>query len=174
MHRHALAWRLFCSGRAEEALEVERNHVVEYPDDAVAHGFFGVLAAWMGMHEDALKGTERAARLSGNNPGIMTFHTYALACAGKDDQAKSLADALTTRELPRAPGSHLSMTYVKLGDFDRALELLHEAHDEKCPWFRGARFDPRIEELGADPRFQALYGDLEWPGGSSAGLALVS
>ena len=173
MHRHALAWRLFCSGHAEEALEIERNHQVEYPDDIVAHGYFGVIAALMGMHEDALKGTERAARLSGNNPGIMTLYTYALACAGKNEQAKTLADALQTQVLPRAPGSHLSMTYVKLGDFDRALELLREAHDEKCPWFRGARFDPRIGELGADPRFQALYGDLARPGGSSARLAQV-
>ena len=174
LNRHGLAWRLFCSGKAGEALEIERRHTSERPNDAMSQAAYGLIASWLGAHEKSLPAVERAIELAGENPGLMSAYTYALARAGKIEQAKSRADALLSRSLPRAPRSHLAMTYVQLGDYDRALELLREAREEKCPWFRLARFDPRIEGLGADPRLHALYRDLQWPDGSSDRLALVS
>ncbi len=49
------------------------------------------------------------------------------------------------------------MTYVALGDEGRALELLREARDERCPFFAGARYDPRLGDLASDNRLLALY-----------------
>jgi len=160
LHQRGLAWRLFCCGMPEEALEIERGRVRDYPEDAEAHGIFGIYAAFLGLHDEAVKATERAIHLAANSPGVMTLHTYALACAGRHDQARALADSLQNEELPRAPRSHLAMTYVPLGDHDRALELLREAREEKCPWFRNARFDPRLESLGTDSRLLALFEGL--------------
>ena len=161
LHRHALAWRLFCSGKAREALAIEQNEKSEHPEDVMSQGTFSIIASWLGEHELALSAVERAVQLSGKNPGIMTMYTYALARAGKKEQARTHADALLNHFLPRAPRPHLAMTYVQLGDFDQALELFREAREEKCPWFRGARFDPRIEDLGTDPRFISLYDDIK-------------
>lgn len=160
LHRHALAWRYFCSGLQDEALEIEHRIMVDYPEDAVAHGAFGTMAAWAGIHDASLEATERAIDMSGGLPGVMTLHTYALACAGQKKQARALADGLLNESLPRAPRSHLAVTYVALGDDDRALELLAQARDEKCPWFRGARFDPRLGALATDERLKALYKGL--------------
>ena len=157
LNSHALSWRLFCSGMPEEALEIERRHMSDHPNDPTSHALYGIIAAWLGNHKDSLHATERAVQASEKNPGIMTAYTYALASAGKKKQARALADALPVGTLPRAPLSHLAMTYVPLGDFDRALEILHAAREEKCSWFRGSRFDPRIGELGTDPRFIALF-----------------
>ncbi len=157
LNRHALSWRLFCSGMPEEALEIEQRHMSDQPNDPTSHALYGIIAAWLGNHKDSLKATERAVNAAEKNPGIMTAFTYALACAGEKKQARKLADSLPVRTLPRAPLSHLAMTYVSLGDFDRALEILHTAREEKCSWFRGSRFDPRIGELGTDPRFISLF-----------------
>lgn len=160
LHRRGLAWRMFCCGMPEEALEIERGMTRDYPEDAEAHGAFGIYAAFLGLHDEAVKATERAIHLADNSPGVMTLHTYALACAGRHDEARALANDLHNKELPRAPRSHLAMTYVPLGDYDRALELLREARDEKCPWFRNARFDPRLEALRTDSRLLALFEGL--------------
>ena len=160
LHRRGLAWRLFCSGGPEEALEIERSMMREYPEDAEAHVCFGMYAAFLGAHDEALEASRHAAQMSGRNPGIMSLHTYVLACAGEHEKARRLADGLLNDELPRAPRSLLAMTYVPLGDHDRALHLLGQAREEKCLWFRGARFDPRLGELAHDPRLLALYADL--------------
>ena len=160
LHRRGLGWRMFCCGMPKQALELARGMVRDYPEDAEAHVAFAIYAAFLGIHDEAVKASERAIQLAGNHPGVMTLHTYVLACAGRQDQARTLARSLENEELPRAPRSHLAMTYVTLGDHDRALELLREARDEKCPWFRNARFDPRLEALGTDSRLLALFEGL--------------
>lgn len=157
VNRHALAWRLFSSGMPEEAMEMERRHISEYPDDALSYGIFGLMCAWLEIHEDSLKATKRAIQLSKKNPGLMTFYTYALARAGQKEKARALIDSLPTNKLPRAPLSFIAMTYVQLGDFHIALRLLRDSREEKCPWFRHSRFDPRIGELANDWRFNALF-----------------
>jgi Flp pilus assembly protein TadD len=140
-----------------EALEIESKLMVEYPNDEAAHGMYGVIAAWMDQLDQSLWATKRAVQLSGNNPMVMTTYTYALARSGQIEEARALADMLLSKRFPRAPRPHLAMTYVALGNTDKALELLDEARVEKCPWFRPARYDPRIGELQSDKRLIALY-----------------
>lgn len=160
LNKHALVWRLFCSGRPDEAFKLQNRNIADSPNDQVALAMFGVIAAWMGSRDESLEATKRAVRASGENPMVITTRTYALARAGRDEQARALADDLINDELPRACRPHLAMTFVQLGEHARALELLRQARDEKCPWFRVARFDPRIEELGFDQRLLALYKNL--------------
>ena len=160
LNKHALVWRLFCSGKPDEALNLQQRNIADFPDDQVALAMYGVIAAWMGSRNESLEATERAVRTSGENPMVMTTRAYALARAGRDDQARALADDLINEDLPRACRPHVAMTFVQLGEHARAIELLREARDEKCPWFRIARFDPRLEALGTDSRLLALFEGL--------------
>lgn len=157
LSRHALAYALFCAGRPEEALAIEREVQVEQAYLDIGHAHVALLTAWLDGKKGSLESAHTAARISGRNPLVMTVLSYTLARAGDVAEARRLADTIGAAVLPRAPRPHLAMTYVALGDHDRALELLSEARRERCPWFPGARFDPRMDRLTDDPRLKALY-----------------
>ena len=96
-------------------------------------------------------------RCTGGNPANLTAVSYVLARTGRAREARKLAASINVEEPPRAPRTHLAMTYVALGETETALELLRQARSEGCPWFATARFDPRIGALKDDTRLQALY-----------------
>lgn len=154
---HALAWALFCAGRGDEALEIERTVRRDLPYLDIGHGYAAVFAAWLGLHEEAIAAAREGVRITANNPAFLTALSYALARAGQAREAKSIADSAQSATLPRAQRPHLAMTYVALGHAERAIELLREGRDERCPWFFAARADPRLDYLASDARLQDLY-----------------
>lgn len=154
---HALAWTLFCAGAPEEALEMERRVRRDTPHVDAGHAYVALMAAYLGLLDEAVAAARDAARITGENPLIMTAVAYTFAVAGRTRDARALADEAAAAQLPRAPRGHLAMSYVALGDAERAIRLLREARRERCPFFLAARFDPRLGSLAGDPRVQNLF-----------------
>jgi DNA-binding winged helix-turn-helix (wHTH) protein/Flp pilus assembly protein TadD len=167
LNTHALAWSLFCAGEWEEALEIERRVVRDTPQVEVGHVYVAVMGSWLGFHREAVAAGRRAVEICHRDPSVLTTLTYALARSGEHGAAHALAEQARAVELPRAVRPHLAMTYAALGDAERVVALLREARDEGCPWFGGARYDPRLEDLADHPAVLALYGGerdrvMEW------------
>jgi len=158
LNKHALGWSLFCAGSWQEALEVERAVRQDQPHVDLGHAYVAIMAAWLGLYDEAIAAGRQTARITAKNPAFMTALSYALAKAGEADEARSIADSAASATLPWAPKPHVAMTYAALGDAERVVELLRDAREEHCPWFPGARFDPRLDALADDPRVQVLYG----------------
>lgn len=159
LNRHCYSWALFCSGRATEALALERDLRRTYPLDDVAHGYVGVIAAYLGKHQEALAASEDAMQLSPGRPAVCAAAAYTFARAGETERALQLAEYATEAILPRAPRPMLADVYAELGDVERALDLLREARDEGCAWFAPARLDPRLAALQSNNNFLALFPD---------------
>jgi len=154
--QHSLAFSLFYAGRCDEALELLDHMARERRAIDVTWGYMGLMAAWAGRHGEAVPAARRAAEMSGGDPTITSVLGYALACAGKREQARRTAGELRAAVLPRAVRTHLAMVYVAIGDDDEAISLLREAWEERCVWIGAAPYDPRLRALGDHPFLRSL------------------
>jgi len=99
-------------------------------------------------------------------------HAYALACAGRADEARALLERLQWMSRERfVLSSFTPAVHVALGDFDAALSELRAAADTRCPWFFQMLADPRLKPLHSRPEFkelQALLTNMEDAAASAA------
>ncbi len=157
LNRHSYCWALFCGGRAEDALGMERILRRDYPQDDIAQGYVALFAAYLRQDDEALAASSAALQLSADLPAVCAAMAYVLARLGKKRDAWKLAECAEAAVLPRAPRPMLAPAYVELGEEERALTLLQEAREEGCAWLPPARLDPRLKRLQSDDRFTALF-----------------
>ena len=145
MFLHMLNWALFFAGRVEEAIESERQIVAEAPWLEIAQGSIAVFASYLGHHAEAIKAARKALALSKGNPSIGSALSYALARAGRCEEAASYLERFREHGPERVASIHGAAAYLALNNYDRAGEFLRNAATEGCPLFNLARFDPRIK-----------------------------
>jgi hypothetical protein len=103
-------------------------------------------------------------------------HAYALACAGRGDEARTILERLQwlsrERFLLRA---FTPAVYVALGEPDAALAELSISNKIRGPWFFQTLADPRLKPLHARPEFkqmQTLLAAMEAEAGSDEQASL--
>jgi len=151
------AFTLFLAGHVAEALQFERQVLENHPGDDLAHGYMSLFLVSLGEHREALDFAFKALSLAKNIPAMWGFMAWSLAVCGETEEAGRLVEEAYAARLPRCPRPILAPALVALGKPDQALALLSEAREEQCPWFFGARVDPRLEDLRGDKRWRALY-----------------
>ena len=81
-------------------------------------------------------------------------HAYALACAGRADEARAILERLQwlgrERFLLRA---FTPAVYLVLGEPGAALAELSVCNEIRCPWFFQMLADPRLKPLASRPEF---------------------
>jgi len=94
---------------------------------------------------------------SGGNAVIIGTLGFALAAAGRRDDAKALVDELDARAGAHyVPAFNYAMIYVGLGDVDRAFEYLDRAFDERSSWLVSLNIEPLLDSIRDDRRFADL------------------
>jgi len=155
--RHAHAVTLFFTGNSAEALRQENWVLENYPGDDIAPGYQSIFLASLGLHQEALDAAYRALGLSQHVPSTWGAIAWCMAVCGEPEEARRLLKEAYAARLPRCPRPLMVPALVALGKTDRAFALLHEAREERCPWFFGARIDPRLAVLRDDKRWHSLY-----------------
>jgi hypothetical protein len=88
-------------------------------------------------------------------------HAYALACAGRGDDARELLDRLQWLGRERfVMNTFSAAVYVALGEPDAALAELRASLENRCPWFFQTLADPRLKPLWGCPEFEEMRGVL--------------
>ena len=88
-------------------------------------------------------------------------HAYALAQAGRADEARAILDRLQWLSRERfVLKSFTPAVYVALGDPESALAELRCAEQDRCPWFFQMLADPRLALLRSRPEFQGMLETL--------------
>jgi DNA-binding winged helix-turn-helix (wHTH) protein len=157
LNRHAHALTLFFSGHNAEALKQESWVMDNYPGDDIAVGYRSVFLASLGRHQEALDSAAHALELARDIPSTRGAIAWCMVICGEVGEARRMIDEAYAAHLPRCPRPLIVPALVALGNVDQAFTLLHEAREERCPWFSGARIDPRLAVLRADKRWGALY-----------------
>ena len=155
--QNRLAWTLHLDGQASESLELIRKTIAQFPDRQ-STGLYGVvILAFNGEVEQA---TELAQGLAQRTPHFDldgAVHAYALACAGRKDEARVVLERLQWLGKERyMVRGFMPAAYLALGDHEAALAELRVMDEVCCPWFFQMLADPRLKPLHGNPEFERM------------------
>jgi DNA-binding winged helix-turn-helix (wHTH) protein len=152
-----LAWAHHLASQTDESVECARRTLALFPEDENSLFYGAMILAFNG---DAKHAIELAQSLGHRSPDFdiaSAVHAYALACAGRDDEARSILERLQWLSRERfVLSSFTPAVHVVLGNHNAALAELQSDADARCPWFFQMLADPRLSPLHSRPEFIEL------------------
>lgn len=156
-----LAWALHLAGETAKSLERIQYALQEFPDHELTKLFAVSILAFNGDANRAVAVAEDQVHRSPYLDPALSVYAYALACAGRRQEAQAQLEQLEwlgrERYVLRA---FTPAAYVALGNFDAAMEELRICDEQRCPWFFQMLADPRLAPLRARSDFQVLEATL--------------
>ncbi len=157
-----LAWAYHLSGEATKSLE-QANHALDiFPNHESTNIYGAIILAFNGCAERAITIAENLVRqFPYFDPGIAVYG-YALAQAGRTDEAHAILERLQWLSRERfVLSSFTAPICAALGDTEGAIAEMHSASESRCPWFFQMLADPRLESLRSHPQFASWQRILE-------------
>ena len=135
--------------QSRKTLEIDSNfHVVRE--------YLGQALQLTGKLTEALVEYRRAAA-STDEPYTLALLAQACGRAGLRDEAQRLLTGLEERSRTKfVSGWNLAVVRLSLGDKDGAIAALQSALNQHAPEILTMKYDPLLEDLHGDPRFEAL------------------
>ena len=152
-----LAWTYHLSGRAAESMECLRHGAALFPGHEGLNFYGSMIHAYNGEAAHAVQLAEKVTQLQPHIDLLKAVHAYALACAGRTAEARTILERLNWLSHERfVLKSFTPAVHVALGDLDGALRELRSAESDRCPWFFQMLADPRLKPLQGHPEFDKL------------------
>jgi TolB-like protein/Tfp pilus assembly protein PilF len=139
----------------EDALAFEKENTLALWGSGMAHVVLGRLEVGITMLEQAVAHMHQAAFMVG-------LLGWALARAGRTDEARRLLEELRARPEPAPTSVSEAWLLAELGDTDAAFDILKRAEEERQAFLIYTGL-PGFDPLRADPRFPALLERLGLP-----------
>ena len=157
-----LAWAYHLAGESAKSV-AQAEHALDIFPDHECSGIYGaMILAFNGKVDRAIAVSESLVRRSPYFDPAAGVHGYALAQAGRHDEARSILERLQWLGRERFVLSSMTAAIcAALGDTDGALAELQTAAESRCPWFFQALADPRLATLHGHPEFVRMRGILE-------------
>ncbi len=160
----ALGWCYYHARRFDESIATYRNML-----DAVPEFPYGLVTlSWILRHtgnsEEAVQTAEKALELSGGGTFYVSALGQAYAAAGRKEEARKVLDRLDQLSVHGYVSPyHLSLIHLHLGERERALQLLLDAHTIRDAWVVWLGVEPQFDPLRGEPAFEAILRDLRHP-----------
>jgi len=156
-----LAWTLHLAGRADESVEQIRRALKLFPEHEGASLYGSIILAFNGSSARAIALAQELTERLPYFDLTSSAHAYALARAGRRDEARSLLERLQWLSRERFfLKSFLPAAYLELDDIESALTELHASDESRCPWFFQMLADPRLAKLHGTPEFEVMRATL--------------
>jgi len=164
-----LCWHSFAARDYDEAVRLAAKFLKSQPDDPWERTILGWTYEQKRMPEQAVAEFKRAVEITKGDPffGDPFFvaalgHAYAVA--GNRREAEKILQTLSDR----AKESYVSpfdvaLIYAALGEKDKAFALLDKAVAERSTFLVYSKWEPRLDPLRSDPRFQELLRRIGLP-----------
>jgi DNA-binding winged helix-turn-helix (wHTH) protein/tetratricopeptide (TPR) repeat protein len=152
-----LAWALHMDGQASESMELIRKMVAQFPDSEGTGHYGSVILAYNGEAEQAITIAQEFAQREPYFDPASAALAYALACAGRADEARVVLERLQWLSRERyVVRLFMPAAYVTLGDHQAALTELRAANEARCPWFFQMLANPCLKPLHGNPEFEQM------------------
>jgi len=148
-------YQLF-AGRLKEAMVTGRELAQRFPTSDNAHANVSAVASVNDLHDEAIALGRSAVALAPHTPLMHAPLAYALARAGRHEEARDILDAIEASALPE-PTASTAPVYLSLGDRPTAIAKLTNAYQLGTPQFCWTRDDPRLAELKGEPETEGLW-----------------
>lgn len=159
----SFGWVYFKARRYDESIaQLQRTMELE-PGYFYAHMELGWAYLEIGMPEAAVAHCDSAVAgtTQADDPVVLGSCGWVYGRAGRSQKAEEMLRRLTAMSNRRwLDPINLSMVYVGVGQWDRALEGLRRAARERSPSLVFLKVDPTLDPLRTDPRFKALLREL--------------
>jgi TolB-like protein/DNA-binding winged helix-turn-helix (wHTH) protein/Flp pilus assembly protein TadD len=164
-----LCWHSFAARQYDNSIQMARNLLERVPDDTWELAILGWDYEQKGMYEEAIAEFKKAVELTNkDSPLFSPFYlaglAHAYAVAGRRSDAETVLQGL----LERARRSYVSpfdiaLIYTALGQKDTAFAWMTKAVAERSTWLVYSKWEPRLDPLRSEPRFQDLLRRIGLP-----------
>ena len=156
-HRMDIATTFLRAGRYEEALSAITECLAIDPNLALAHTTAGWAHLLNGMPEQGIASLQRAVAISPDSTLYLAQLGQAFARTGRTDQAREVLRQLEGLSKQRYVSPyHMAYVYTGLGEYDRAMDWLERAYEERSGGIFGVKGSFLFAPLRGHPRFKAL------------------
>jgi len=157
VNRNDLATAYLRAGRYVEALEYANRAIEADPESARARATAGWAYLKQGRTAEGMAALERAVALSTGESAWISQLGQAYGLIGETAKAREIArhlDVLATKGW--VSPYHFAYVYTGLGEYDRAMDYLEQAFDQRSGAIHGIKGSFLFTPLHDQPRFNAL------------------
>lgn len=148
---------LYLARDYDEAIDRAASVLSYYPNFWQGHWLLCLSFAATDRYDEAVRSCATAVEVSGDLPVADGAMGYALALAGRVDEAGKIAEALEARSEAQYVGpASIAIIYGALGRTDEAFEHLEQAYELRDQQLVHAEHAAYFDPLRSDRRFQAL------------------
>ena len=169
---YALALVLVCARRFEAATQQSHLTIDLSPGFYLPYCSLAWAAGATGQYREAVAALRHAVVCAPGDPFSQGYLGWALGLAGEKEEAQAILSRLKQRRTEAYYSAYLvAVVLVGLGEQDQAVEWLLKAfgdRDGMLPWVHEF---PHFDPLRADPRFQALLRQMNFPSVGETGAA---
>ena len=155
-------WNFYCARQYDRAAQQCQKALELAPNTESGHACLGNSHLGKGDYPQAIAEFEKATTLSGGDPVWAVWLGRAYAQGGERDKAlKILADLQDRAEHTYIPPYFVATLFAVLGDKEQAFAWLERAQHRRDLYLTWIKFDPAMDPLRTDSRFQTLLRRLK-------------
>lgn len=140
--------------RYDEAVTQLQRTLMMDPNFSLARYNLGLAYAHKGMYEEAVKEFQKSKELDPDSTDALEALGYVYAVTGRKNEArKVLAELQLMAKQREVSRYNIALIYAALGQKEQAFEWLEKAAADRSLETIYLRFDPQLDVLKADPRF---------------------
>jgi eukaryotic-like serine/threonine-protein kinase len=153
----------FSAHQYDQGVEQAQKAIELQPDFFQAHSWLALIYVQMGRLPEAVVEAQKGAQVS-DSALAKGFLGYVYAAAGKERQARKVVEGLIANIKTRFVCPYeIGTTYLTLGQKDEAFTWFEKAYEERSICIYGMKFDPRLDSIRSDPRYQSLIHRVGFP-----------
>jgi tetratricopeptide (TPR) repeat protein len=160
----ALGWCYYQARRFEESIANFRAMLETTPDFPYGLVTYSWILRVSGAADEAVKAAEKALDLSGGGQFYIAALGASYAAAGKQQEAHGVLERLDQMMVHGYVSPYLrALIHLHLGERERALELLQQAHTIRDAWIVWLGVEPQWDPLRGEPAFERILQGLRHP-----------
>ena len=153
----AAGWVLYCARKYEQAAQQCQKALELTPNSDGAHACLGYTYLGRGAYQQAISEFQKALTLSGGDAVRVVWLGRAYAQAGDRENAlKVLAQLQDESKRTYIPPYFIATLYVALGNQEQSFAWLDKAFAQRDLYLAWIKFDPAVDPLRSNARFQDL------------------
>ena len=163
-----LCWHSFAARKYDESIRTARDVLGRHPDDAFELVILGWDYEQKGMKEEAVTEFKKAVELTRSDTLFSAFYLaglgHAYALSGRKADAEQVLQTLIdrTKKSYTSPFD-IATIYAALGDKEKAFAWMDRAVADRSSWLVYSKWEPRLNPLRSDPRFEPLLKKIGLP-----------
>jgi TolB-like protein/DNA-binding winged helix-turn-helix (wHTH) protein/Flp pilus assembly protein TadD len=157
-------WAFFAAHDYDRAIASLRKAIDMDPNFPRAHWYLGGVYVQKGMWQEAMTEFQKATTLDPDDPDYLAWLGHAYAAVGKTREATAVLERLKSTASRRYVSPfEMAALCTGLHRKDDAFVWLEKGYEERDSYMACLRFEPSLDPLRSDPRFQDLLRRMNFP-----------